>query len=113
MGQAWSCNLGGLGAYYGLYSRFDGPCALPLPVCELQHESVVANLAGVARGLMELYGLAWHPDYLEFYWNERPVFTASNAQIRQPIYASSVGLWRRYEDQLQPLIDSLLLDAVA
>ena len=86
---------------------------MPLPVYELQHESVVANLAGVARGLMELYGLAWHPDYLEFYWNERPVFTASNAQIRQPIYASSVGRWRRYEDQLQPLIDSLMLDAVA
>ena len=86
---------------------------MPLPVYELQHESVVANLASVARGLLELCDLAWHPDYLEFYWNERPVVTASNAQIRQPIYASSVGLWRRYEDQLQPLIDSLLLDAVA
>jgi hypothetical protein len=35
------------------------------------------------------------------------VFTASNAQIRQPLYASSVGRWRRYEDQLQPLIENL------
>ncbi len=38
---------------------------------------------------------------------------ASNTQIRQPIYASSVGRWRRYEDQLPPLIDGLPLEAVA
>ena len=34
--------------------------------------------------------------------------TASAVQVRQPLYASSVGRWRRFERQLQPLIDELL-----
>ena len=33
--------------------------------------------------------------------------TASSEQVRQPIYSGSVNLWRRYEDELDELIDYL------
>ena len=33
--------------------------------------------------------------------------TASNEQVRQPIYRSSVGRWRRYEKHLGPLLEAL------
>ena len=33
----------------------------------------------------------------------RKVRTASNAQVRRPIYKDSVKLWKKYEKQLEPL----------
>lgn len=33
--------------------------------------------------------------------------TASAAQIRQPIYSSSTGRWRRYRKHLEPLVQAL------
>jgi len=35
------------------------------------------------------------------------VNTPSTWQVRQPIYASSVGRWRNYERHLTPLLDLL------
>jgi tetratricopeptide (TPR) repeat protein len=35
------------------------------------------------------------------------VKTASNLQVRKPIYSSSVARWRRYEPHLGPLLDAL------
>ena len=86
---------------------------LPLPIHDIQYESVVADLEGEARRLLDFCGLDWHPECLEFYHSKRPVFTASNVQVRQPVYTSSVGRWRQYEDQLQPLIDNLPPEAIA
>ena len=48
-------------------------------------------------------GLAWDDACLHFERNPQPTLTASAAQVRQPIYRSSVGLWRRYERELAPL----------
>ena len=35
------------------------------------------------------------------------MFTASDWQVRQPVYRDSLARWRRYERQLQPLVDAL------
>jgi hypothetical protein len=35
------------------------------------------------------------------------VTTASTAQVRQPIFTSSLQRWRRYEDRLGPLLEAL------
>ncbi|MBT3627537.1 MAG: tetratricopeptide repeat protein [Rhodospirillaceae bacterium] len=114
-GQEWSYELGELGICYGLYEELMAHWkrVLPLPIYDIQYEAVVADLAGEARRLLDFCGLDWHPDCLEFHRSERPVFTASSAQVRQPIYASSVGRWRHYEDQLKPLIDNLPPEAIA
>jgi len=107
--QEWSFDLSDIGAYYSLYLDLMAHWrrVLPLPFYDIQYESVVADLPGEARRLLDFCGLDWHPDCLEFHRSNRPVFTHSSTQVRQPIYASSVGRWRRYEDQLQPLIDKL------
>jgi tetratricopeptide (TPR) repeat protein len=114
-GQEWSYDLGELGVHYGLYLDLMAHWrhVLPLPIYDIQYESVIADLAGEARRLVDHCGLDWHPDCLEFHRFERPVFSASNAQVRQPLYASSVGRWRRYEDQLKQLIDNLPPEAIA
>jgi len=46
-------------------------------------------------------------EYLAFHATDRVVKSPSASQVRQPLYSSSVGAWRRYEKHLQPLIDGL------
>ena len=52
-------------------------------------------------------GLEWDPACLEFHKTRRPVRTASAAQVRRPVYASSIGRWKNYEHVLAPLFAKL------
>ena len=49
-------------------------------------------------------GLAWDARCLDFDRTERIVRTASAVQVRQPLYKSSVGRWRKYEAFLGSLL---------
>jgi hypothetical protein len=51
--------------------------------------------------------LPWDEACLNFHETDRAVKTASSEQVRQPIYSSSVNLWRNYESQLGELIEIL------
>lgn len=70
---------------------------------EVRYEDVVDNPEREARRLLELCELPWDPKCLAFHENAAPVATASSAQVRQPIYKSSVERWRHYEPQIGPL----------
>jgi Flp pilus assembly protein TadD len=74
---------------------------------ELDYEALVSDQEKTTRRLLEACELPWEDDCLEFHRNRSPSLTASAAQIRVPIYNSSVGLWRRYQRELQPLADML------
>jgi tetratricopeptide (TPR) repeat protein len=80
---------------------------LPIPVLELQYETLVENLESESRRLIDFLGLDWDPACLAFHETERTVMTASHWQVRQPLYASSVGRWRHYRQHLQPLLAGL------
>lgn len=81
---------------------------LPARVTQVSHEALVADPDKQIRWLVtEAAGLAWDQRCLEFHKSERPVITASAAQVRQPIFQSSLGRWRRYERHLGPLIEAL------
>jgi hypothetical protein len=73
----------------------------------VQYEEVVANTEGEARSLIEFLGLDWDPKCLEFHKSQRPVKTASVAQVRKPIYKTAVQRWKKYGDGLQPLVDAI------
>jgi tetratricopeptide (TPR) repeat protein len=77
---------------------------LPIPVLEIDYETLVANLESESRRLIDFLGLDWDPACLTFHATERMVMTASHWQVRQPIYASSVGRWRHYRDHLGPML---------
>lgn len=77
---------------------------LPVPIFDLHYEELVKDLEGQARRLIDFIGLDWDPACLNFYETERAVNTPSTWQVRQPIYASSVGRWRNYERHLGPLL---------
>ena len=80
---------------------------LPLAMLEVQYESVVADLEGQSRRLIEFLGLPWDPACLEFYRTEATVLTSSAWQVRQPIYQGSVGRWRHYQKHIGPLLKAL------
>jgi hypothetical protein len=80
---------------------------LPLKILEVQYESLVAQQETESRRLIDFLGLPWEPACLNFHRASRSVYTASVWQVRQPMYASSVGRWRHYEKHLGPLIEAL------
>jgi tetratricopeptide (TPR) repeat protein len=80
---------------------------LPLPMLTFDYEALIADPERESRRLIEFLGLDWEPACIEFHRTERPVFSASLWQVRQPVFARSVGRWRHYERHLQPLFDVL------
>ena len=80
---------------------------LPIAVIEVEYELLVSDLEGQSRRLIAFLGLDWNPACLDFYRTKRTVLTASSWQVRQPLFAGSVGRWRRYERELGPLMESL------
>ena len=108
--QPFTYDLGEMGRYYRGYQELMAHWRAILPegaMLELDYEAVVADLEGQARRLLDYCGLPWDPACLDFHRTDRPVRTASAAQVRQPIYKSSVGKRERYGDRLAPLIEAL------
>src|SRR4029078_5969907 len=73
----------------------------------VQYEDVVADTEKEAKRLIEFLGLPWNPKCVDFHKSDRPVKTASVAQVRKPIYKTSVKRWKKYGDGLQPLVDAI------
>ena len=77
---------------------------------EVSYEALVARQDSETRRLLEFSGLVWDDRVLSFHENTAGVSTASSAQVRSPVYTTSVGRWRRYGDKLKPAAD-ILADA--
>ena len=108
-GQSYSYDLEELGEYYLQYQRMMDHWdeVLPGKVLHVQYEDVVADLQSQVRRILEYCGLPWDDNCLRFFETKRDVRTASSEQVREPIYRSSVDLWRHYEPRLGELIDVL------
>jgi tetratricopeptide (TPR) repeat protein len=105
-----SYDLGELGRYYRQYDALmkHWEKILPKGVMKTVHyEDVVADTEATAKDLIDFIGLDWDENCLAFHKSKRPVKTASVAQVRKPIYKTSVERWRKYGDGLQPLIDAI------
>jgi len=109
-GHEYSCRLSDLGHYYHLYRsliehwrRVLGPDS----IIEIDYEQLVSDPEPQVRGLLAALDLPWDPRCLSFHENRRRVATASVFQVRRPLYATSVGRWRRFEPHLGPLLEAL------
>ncbi|HEY1944259.1 MAG TPA: sulfotransferase [Roseiarcus sp.] len=106
----YSYDLAELGCYYRAYEALMNFWRSVLPhsmMIEVQYEDVVADLEGQARRIVAHCGLPWDARCLDFHNHQRSVRTASVAQVRRPLYTSSVGRWRRYDAFLEPLVAAL------
>jgi hypothetical protein len=76
----------------------------PKTLLTVAYEDVVHDLAGQSRRIVEFLELPWEEETLRFHESRAPSATASAVQVRRPIYASSIGKWRRHAQGLQPFI---------
>ncbi|MHB8475313.1 MAG: tetratricopeptide repeat-containing sulfotransferase family protein [Steroidobacteraceae bacterium] len=104
-GQSFSYDLEDLGRYYRCYldamDHWDH--VLPGTVLHLRYEELVRDPEPNIRRLLTHCGLDFEPACLAFHETKRAVRTASAEQVRQPLYASGVGYWKHFEEQLEPL----------
>ena len=108
--QPFSYDLAELGRYYRRYEELMGHWRHVLPnraLLDVKYETLVEDFDNQARRLVEFCGLPWDEACLEFHKTNRAVKTASAAQVRQPLYKSSVGRYQNYAPYLGPLRDAL------
>jgi tetratricopeptide (TPR) repeat protein len=112
--QNYTYDLGELGRYYRGYERLMAHWRRVLPagrILDVRYEDVVADLEQQARRIIAYCELPWDDRCLSFHKTDRPVRTASATQVRQPIYTSAIGRWHAYEVHIEPLLNSLGLEA--
>ena len=107
--HAYATDLEFLGQYYQEYWKLMNYWREVLPgrMHDIYYEDTVANTEAVARGMIEHIGLDWDENCLDHTSSKRDVSTASQWQVRQPIYTSSVAKWKNYEADLKPMIDAM------
>ncbi|MFM8332285.1 MAG: tetratricopeptide repeat-containing sulfotransferase family protein [Candidatus Methylumidiphilus sp.] len=101
-------DLAELGRYYNRYialMRHWHRLLPPRVLLHMPYEAMVDDLETQARRVIAHVGLPWDDACLRFHENRRRVRTASVAQVRNPIYTSSVGRWACYGGKLQALRD--------
>ena len=97
-----------LGRYYGRYIKLMQHWHAVLPpgtILDMRYEDMVADTEAQARRLLDYLGLPWDEKCLDFHKNKRPVKTASAAQVRKPIYKTSLARWEPYREHLAPLLE--------
>ncbi len=98
-----------IGRYYLAYKKLMNHwnALFPGEIYEASYEKMVADQETETRKLLDFCNLPFDERCLRFHESERQVKTASQAQVRQPIYKDSVKKWKKYEQHLQPLIETL------
>jgi hypothetical protein len=86
---------------------------LKIPILEVNYEDVVNDQEGQSRRIIEFMGLPWDDACLRFYEADKgrkrhtAAPTLSYAQVRKPIYKTSVGRAKAFENHLAPLHEAL------
>jgi tetratricopeptide (TPR) repeat protein len=99
-----------LAAFYKLYDdlmkfwnkRYDKN------IFNLIYEDLVKNKELETKKLLKFCELDWDDNCLDFHKNKKLVSTASLAQVRQPLYSSSVKKWKNYSEELNVLKEKLI-----
>jgi tetratricopeptide (TPR) repeat protein len=103
-------DLGQIGRAYVRYRRVmeHWERVLPGRVIRVEHEKLVADPEGQIRWLVtDACKLDWDPACLRFHETAGVVRTASAAQVRRPLFSTSIGRWGRFANELEPLLKAL------
>lgn len=69
----------------------------------VRYEDLVVDPKPVVENLLSYCGLSYEEGCLRFFENDKAATTASAVQVRQALFQSSIGKWRHFEEQLQPV----------
>ncbi len=85
--------------------------ALPVQVHTLAYEELVSDPEAALTPLIGFLGLEWRPELLDHRATAKArgaIITPSYDQVVQPLSKAPSGRWRRYEEQLAPVLPVLL-----
>ena len=109
-GHEYSYKMETLGRQYLRYRKLMKHWHDVLPsgrILDVRYEENISNSERELRRILDYLGLPWDPACLKFHESDRIVRTASVAQVRKPIYSSSVARWRNFEAYLRPLREAI------
>jgi hypothetical protein len=108
-GNGFTFNQKDLAKYFGLYSELMNYWhkLFPDKIYELSYEKLTENQKQETEKLLKYCDLNWDKNCLNFHKNTRAIKTASSSQVRKKMYQGSSEAWKKYEPNLQPLLEGL------
>ena len=108
-GNGWAYDFDDLAKFYELYvDLMDYWKKLyPGKIYDLSYEELTNSQETETRKLLDYCELEWDQNCLNFHENKRDVKTASAIQVRKKMYQGSSENWKKYEEYLKPLVNSL------
>jgi tetratricopeptide (TPR) repeat protein len=82
---------------------------LAMDFIQIRYEDIVLNLESEAHRILKFLDLPWDVNVLRFnlFARGKNINTPSYAQVIKPIYRDAVFRWKKYEQQLAPIIPIL------
>ncbi len=110
----YAYDLASLGAYHSQYRRLMAHWLerIRIPIHEICYEDLVMDTRSTCMELFNYLGLVWEEQCLHFHRSRRLATTASQQQVRRPIYDKSIGRWKHYEKYIGNLLRALDHDAL-
>jgi hypothetical protein len=103
-------NLKNIAEFYNLYNEYMIFWQKTLGeknLLNIRYENFTENFEDEVKKLLNFCDLNWSAKCVEFYKSKNSVSTASLAQVRQPIYKTSVASWKNYSSFLEDLKNTL------
>ena len=80
-------------------------------IYNIKYENLIKDNEKEIKNLINYCDLEWDENCMSFYNNKKSVSTASLAQVRNPIYKSSIEKWKNYSEELKELSEFLTLQS--
>ena len=111
-GNHWSYSFENIAHYTRMYEDIMSHWMklFPESIMEVQYESLVDDPKRQTERILDHCELLGEVDTDKFYLHDSRVATASMAEVRKPIYTTSLGAWKNYKKWLepyQPLFESI------
>ena len=101
----FSYSFNDLGDYYLLYKDMMNfwNNLFKNKIYNIKYENLIKDSEKEIKNLVNYCDLEWDENCMSFYNNKKSVSTASLAQVRNPIYKSSIEKWKNYSEELKEL----------
>jgi len=105
----FSYDLKELATYFAAYQQLieHWQSVMPGVMHVVKYEELVTDPKPVVEDLLSYCSLSYEDACRRFYENRHASTTASAVQVRDDLFQSSIGLWRNYEKQLEPVMEIL------
>lgn len=80
---------------------------LPGRITHLRYEDLVTDPENSIRALIKATGLPWDDEVLNYDKKKYVINTMSSTQVNKKIYSNHLNAWKKYEEQLSPVVEML------